>query len=103
MKVAAPDIPAELLNFCKALPKVELHAHLNGSLRDATVRELATTQGIDPKFLDKSLAHSWTSHSRSLTDCFALFDLIHKVHGLPVYFVSVDLLNTFDSVALLML
>ena len=28
----------EQLEFCQALPKVELHAHLNGSLRDTTVR-----------------------------------------------------------------
>ena len=26
------------LRFCKLLPKVELHAHLNGSLRDSTIR-----------------------------------------------------------------
>lgn len=26
---------------CKALPKVELHAHLNGSCRDSTLKELA--------------------------------------------------------------
>ena len=28
----------ETLRFCQALPKVELHAHLNGSIRDATIR-----------------------------------------------------------------
>lgn len=27
-----------VLHFCGRLPKVELHAHLNGSLRDATIR-----------------------------------------------------------------
>ena len=26
------------LSFCTSLPKVELHAHLNGSLRDSTIR-----------------------------------------------------------------
>jgi len=31
---------AELAAFCRALPKVELHAHLSGSVRDATVREI---------------------------------------------------------------
>ncbi|GJP49175.1 hypothetical protein CLOM_g8418 [Closterium sp. NIES-68] len=29
------------LPFCERLPKVELHAHLNGSIRDSTIRELA--------------------------------------------------------------
>jgi adenosine deaminase len=28
-------------NLCEGLPKVELHAHLNGSVRDSTLRELA--------------------------------------------------------------
>merc|ERR1712126_315044 len=28
------------LKFCRALPKVELHAHLNGSLSPATMKEL---------------------------------------------------------------
>jgi hypothetical protein len=27
--------------LCQALPKVELHAHLNGSCRDSTLKELA--------------------------------------------------------------
>jgi hypothetical protein len=30
----------ELLKFCRQLPKIELHAHLNGSLRASTVQEL---------------------------------------------------------------
>lgn len=29
---------AEQLVFCQSLPKIELHAHLNGSLRDSTIR-----------------------------------------------------------------
>ena len=27
----------EQLQFCRALPKIELHAHLNGSIRDSTI------------------------------------------------------------------
>lgn len=36
---AAP-FSAEDLAWCQLLPKVELHAHLNGSLRDETIRQL---------------------------------------------------------------
>ena len=28
----------EQLAFCASLPKIELHAHLNGSIRGATIR-----------------------------------------------------------------
>lgn len=34
-------LPSHLAQFCRDLPKVELHAHLNGSCRDSTLRELA--------------------------------------------------------------
>ncbi len=39
-----PKRPAE---FYRALPKVDLHRHLEGSLRFETVRELARVQGMD--------------------------------------------------------
>ena len=42
---------AALLAFCRRLPKVELHAHLNGSLRESTLLELASERGIDPDAL----------------------------------------------------
>ena len=29
---------SELATFCKQLPKLELHAHLNGSIRISTIR-----------------------------------------------------------------
>ena len=40
-------INAALLAFCQRLPKVELHAHLNGSIRESTLHELAKQHGID--------------------------------------------------------
>ena len=39
-----PQRPAE---FYRSLPKVDLHRHLEGSLRFETVRELARSQGMD--------------------------------------------------------
>ncbi len=32
------QVDAETLEFCRQLPKVELHAHLNGCVRDETLR-----------------------------------------------------------------
>lgn len=36
-----------LADFCVQLPKVELHAHLNGSLSPATMRELVERKKAD--------------------------------------------------------
>jgi hypothetical protein len=38
---AAPSLDPSLLEFCRRLPKAELHAHLNGCIRPATLAELA--------------------------------------------------------------
>ncbi|KAF6264632.1 adenosine/AMP deaminase family protein [Scenedesmus sp. NREL 46B-D3] len=56
------------LPFCQLLPKVELHAHLNGCVRSSTI----------------SLPHLAGSlcvpaGHRSLADCFVLFDAVHQL------------------------
>jgi len=51
------------------LPKVELHAHLHGSIRMATIKELAAARNLQ---LD-------TSAELSLEQCFKLFGMVHKV------------------------
>ncbi|KAK9852140.1 hypothetical protein WJX84_011111 [Apatococcus fuscideae] len=70
-----PDLyNQEQLAFCQSLPKVELHAHLNGSVRASTLRELAAEKQIDPelcKLIEKG--------DRTLAECFGIFTLIHQV------------------------
>lgn len=66
---------ADCLRFCKALPKIELHAHLNGSIRESTIRELAEKQGLSAEtlgFLSKT-------GTRSLPEGFKLFAVIHTI------------------------
>ena len=46
--MADAEPSAALLALCRRLPKVELHAHLNGSLRESTLLELASARDIDP-------------------------------------------------------
>jgi len=49
---------ADLHAFCQALPKVELHCHLLGAIREATFRELAQRQGgITPEQITGLYAH----------------------------------------------
>lgn len=45
--------------FCVQLPKVELHAHLNGSLSPATMRELVERKKADkPELADFQIPDS---------------------------------------------
>ena len=53
----------------RRMTKVELHAHLNGSIRPATLRRLAAERGLDAACLDRK---------RTLEVCFEIFALIHK-------------------------
>ncbi|KAL7547001.1 hypothetical protein ACHAWF_010321 [Thalassiosira exigua] len=75
----------DLLTFCKALPKVELHAHLNGSIRQHTLVELAHERNVTlPKqfLLHEAAAGSealfFNTKPRSLLECFEIFSYIPK-------------------------
>ena len=88
---------------CRALPKAELHAHINGCVRDATIkcgpsalrtlhpaaalnaahyvvaaRELAAAQGHAGVSQQAQRLLSLRGE-RTLADCFALFDVIHAL------------------------
>ncbi len=62
-----------LVDPYRAVPKVELHAHLNGSIRRSTLAELARDAGLDDK-----AAHILENDARSLSEMFEVFDVIHK-------------------------
>jgi adenosine deaminase len=54
-----------LTDFCTQLPKVELHAHLNGSLSPATMRELVSRkQATNPELVEFKIPDSLDSISR---------------------------------------
>ena len=72
----------ELYDYLLKLPKVELHAHLNGCIREETLFALAAERGVT---LPAAYFHPHNNNSdeddgllyntmpRSLTDCFAMF------------------------------
>ncbi|CAJ2649530.1 unnamed protein product [Trifolium pratense] len=65
------------MEWCVSMPKVELHAHLNGSIRDSTLLELAKGLG-DKGLIDFSqVEHVILKNDRSLAEVFKLFDVIH--------------------------
>mmetsp|Transcript_189 Transcript_189/g.349 ORF Transcript_189/g.349 Transcript_189/m.349 type:complete len:354 (+) Transcript_189:104-1165(+) len=70
---------AERFPFCHTLPKIELHAHLNGSIRDSTIRELAAAHIASGELDSENVFKLTMKGDRSLPECFKLFDLIHRV------------------------
>ncbi|XP_010938623.1 N6-mAMP deaminase [Elaeis guineensis] len=67
----------EIREWCHEIPKIELHAHLNGSIRDSTLLELAKVLGEKGVIVFEDVAHVITKNGRSLPECFKLFDLYH--------------------------
>ncbi|KMS96732.1 hypothetical protein BVRB_8g200370 [Beta vulgaris subsp. vulgaris] len=60
-----------------SMPKVELHAHLNGSVRNSTLLEFAKELGEKGIIVFSDVEHVVLKDDRSLTEVFKLFDLIH--------------------------
>ncbi|KAK4755064.1 hypothetical protein SAY87_008821 [Trapa incisa] len=60
-----------------SMPKVELHAHLNGSIRDSTLLELARGLGEKGAIVFSEVEQVILKRDRSLKEVFRLFDLIH--------------------------
>jgi len=65
------DADDSLDQFCRNMPKIELHAHLNGSIREATIEELCIKKQL-PIFRAPNC-------KRDLKSCFELFGVIRKL------------------------
>ncbi|XP_061347897.1 N6-mAMP deaminase-like [Gastrolobium bilobum] len=65
------------MEWCVSMPKVELHAHLNGSISDSTLLELAKAAGEKGLINFSEVEHVILKYDRSVTEVFQLFDLIH--------------------------
>lgn len=78
-----PDC-ANLEKFLEKLPKVELHAHLNGCIRESTLFELAAERNVKLSDHHFSQSNTFTGNTmynirpRSLQDCFDMFAEIPK-------------------------
>lgn len=72
--MATTSLAPPSLKWCTHLPKIELHAHIHGSIRPSTLQQLllndAQLHGTAPRVLPAT---------RSLDECFAMFHLIHEV------------------------
>ncbi|KAL5978473.1 hypothetical protein ACLOJK_029590 [Asimina triloba] len=66
----------EEMDWYVGIPKIELHAHLNGSARDSTLLELAKELGEKGVIVFSDVEHVILKNDRCLPECFKLFDLI---------------------------
>ncbi|CAH1423810.1 unnamed protein product [Lactuca virosa] len=69
----------KVMDWLVSMPKVELHAHLNGSIRNSTLLELARELGEKGTIVFSDFEHVIKKNDRSLREVFKLFDLIHIV------------------------
>ncbi|KAL6546731.1 hypothetical protein OROMI_022452 [Orobanche minor] len=67
------------MEWCVSMPKIELHAHLNGSIRDSTLLELARELGEKGAICFSDVEHVILKNDRALNEVFKLFDLIHII------------------------
>ncbi|KAJ5073563.1 adenosine deaminase-like protein [Anaeramoeba ignava] len=67
----------QILNKCKKIPKAELHAHLNGSIRESTIKEFIEKSNLKNKINPEDTKLLEKGSERTLSDCFKLFDLIY--------------------------
>jgi len=70
----------DLRAFVRELPKVELHAHLNGCVRAATLEELARQAGGAEAAREARRA---LDGPRDLEACFEVFSLVHRFATRP--------------------
>ncbi|KAL6546730.1 hypothetical protein OROMI_022451 [Orobanche minor] len=80
------------MEWCVSMPKIELHAHLNGSIRDSTLlkrdfkwkkmlhcRKLARELGEKGTICFSDVEHVILKNDRALNEVIKLFDLIHII------------------------
>lgn len=87
-----------LKNFLQTMPKVELHAHLNGSLSETTMNKLIALKQkkcCDGK-MQPGLNFNCLSAS-SLSECFRLFSVIHEITDSPeaIKMATTDVITDF--------
>jgi adenosine deaminase len=72
-----PDLPEETWALLAAMPKAELHLHLDGSLRPATALELARERGLDDGIDEAAMHASLTGPEQAVdqADLLRAFDL----------------------------
>ncbi|KAJ7311262.1 hypothetical protein JRQ81_006876 [Phrynocephalus forsythii] len=83
--------------FFQRVPKVELHAHLNGSISSETMKKLLA-QKPDLQIHDRMTAID-KGKTRSLEECFQMFQIIHQITSRTedILMVTKDVIQEFAA------
>ena len=63
---------SDLMKFCFSLPKIDLHAHLNGSIRKSTLYELLSET-------DREEISKLFQNQMSFSNAFKVFSISSKI------------------------
>ncbi|XP_030587904.1 N6-Methyl-AMP deaminase [Archocentrus centrarchus] len=83
--------------FYRELPKVELHAHLNGSVSAQTIEKLISRK---PQLnIERSMTAIGKGQRRTLDECFEVFKVIHKLVDTEedILMVATDVIREFAA------
>ncbi|KAM4675028.1 N6-Methyl-AMP deaminase [Discoglossus pictus] len=86
-----------VLHFYRDLPKVELHAHLNGSISSATMKKLMAKK---PHLqIQNGMTMIDKGQKRSLEECFQMFRIIHQITDTAedILMVTKDVIKEFAA------
>ncbi|CAG9839468.1 unnamed protein product [Diabrotica balteata] len=83
-------------SFCKILPKIELHAHLNGSLNTDILKKLGCNNDAIAEY---QLTDIMSKSSRTLEEVFQLFNVAHNATKTKenVYLAAKSVIEDFDK------
>ncbi|KAG8440408.1 hypothetical protein GDO86_006239 [Hymenochirus boettgeri] len=87
----------EALQFYRDLPKVELHAHLNGSISTSTMKKLmAHKPHLD---IQNGMTMIEKGQKRTLEECFQMFKIIHQITDTAedILLVTKDVIKEFAA------
>src|SRR4051812_46400077 len=115
------------LEYCKLLPKIELHAHLSGSVREETIIQLLQQESksknknsnnnnndnsdnkdidsenvVDYKLCEDKFVNEFSTFKlgdRNLNECFVVFKILHRLlNNLDIlYTVTKQVISDFKS------
>ena len=86
--------------FCNKIPKVELHAHINGSISKDTMRKLIQLKAAKGEVREEITEHMTSivdGNQKTLAECFDIFKVVHQVvdSAEAIYIATKDVIKEF--------